>query len=155
VSASSPALRLHSGKGVPEGEARPAEREHPRRGARRTLAATILEIPRYLRLLAGLLGDRRVSPVDKVLVGVALAYVVTPIDLIPDFIPFVGQIDDVFLLVLAVRRLINHAGRRVLLDHWSGDPKAIGLLKLRRVLGAAAFFLPWRTRRRLRRMSRP
>ena len=38
-----------------------------------------------------------------------------PIDLIPDFIPFLGEVDDVFMLVLALQRLIANAGRHVLL----------------------------------------
>ena len=46
-----------------------------------------------------------------------------PIDLIPDFIPFFGEIDDLFILVLALQRLITNAGRAVLLDHWTGDPR--------------------------------
>ena len=43
-----------------------------------------------------------------------------PIDLIPDFIPFLGEVDDVFLLVLALQRLVANAGRPVLQAHWSG-----------------------------------
>ncbi|HEV7703306.1 MAG TPA: hypothetical protein VGO46_03395, partial [Gemmatimonadaceae bacterium] len=50
----------------------------PRTGAKRTLIGTITQIPQYLRLLAGLLTDPRVSVLDKVLLGVATAYVVMP-----------------------------------------------------------------------------
>ncbi len=122
----------------------------PRTGARRTVLHYIRQLPQYVRLLGGLITDRRVSAVDKLLVVGAIGYIVMPIDLIPDFIPFFGEIDDVFLLVLALQRLIENAGRLVVLEHWSGDPRDVADLNLRGALTAAAFFLPKRIRRRLR-----
>jgi len=104
--------------------------------------------------MGGLITDPRVSAVDKVLLGVAVAYVVTPIDLIPDFIPFLGQVDDVFILVLALRRLIANAGMRVIRDHWDGPIEDLHPTVLQEVLLAAAFFLPRRIRRRLRKIAR-
>ena len=71
----------------------------------------IRQLPQYVRLLGGLITDKRVSMVDKLLVAGAVAYIVMPIDLIPDFIPFFGEIDDLFILVLALQRLISNAGR--------------------------------------------
>jgi uncharacterized membrane protein YkvA (DUF1232 family) len=126
----------------------------PRTGARRTVLGTIQQLPNYLRLLYGLLRDPRVSVVDKLLVGGAVAYIIMPIDLIPDFIPFIGEVDDVFLLVTALQRLIANAGRAVLLDHWLGSATELSDLNLQRVLSAAAFFLPRRIRRRLRTIGR-
>ncbi len=122
----------------------------PRRGAKRTVMHYIRQLPQYLRLLGGLLTDRRVATVDKLLVLGAIVYIVTPIDLIPDFIPFFGEIDDVYLLVIALQRLVENAGRVVLLDHWTGNPRDLADLNLRGALMAAAFFLPKRIRRRLR-----
>jgi uncharacterized membrane protein YkvA (DUF1232 family) len=126
----------------------------PRTGAKRTVIYYMRQLPQYLRLLGGLLSDRRVSMVDKLLVAGALAYIVMPIDLIPDFIPFFGEIDDLFVLILALQRLIENAGRVVLLDHWSGSPSDLADLNLRGALSAAAFFLPKRIRRRLRVIGR-
>jgi uncharacterized membrane protein YkvA (DUF1232 family) len=125
----------------------------PRTGAKRTVLGTIQQIPHYLRLLGGLLTDRRVSIVDKLLVAGAIAYIVAPVDLIPDWIPFVGEVDDVFLLVTALQRLITNAGRRVLLDHWAGARSELSDLNLHNVLDAAAFFLPLGMRRQLRRLA--
>ena len=125
-----------------------------RRGAKRTLLYTIKQIPAYLRLLGGLLTDPRVDPLDKLLVGGAIAYVVMPFDLIPDVIPFIGQVDDVFVLVLALRRLISHAGMPVVRDHWHGPIEDLHPSALQEVLLAAAFFLPRRMRRRLRKIAR-
>src|SRR5579885_1456881 len=90
----------------------------PRTGAKRTVMYYIRQLPQYVRLLGGLLRDDRVSTIDKLFVFGAIAYIVMPIDLIPDFIPFFGEIDDVYILVLALQRLISNAGRTVLLDHW-------------------------------------
>ena len=127
----------------------------PRTGARRTLVRAIAAIPRYLRLLGGLIIDRRVAWFDKLLLAAAIAYAVMPIDLIPDFIPVLGQADDVFLILLAVRRLIGNAGRRVALDHWRGRADELSDEHLRVAVSAAAFFLPRAVRRRLeRRMQR-
>jgi uncharacterized membrane protein YkvA (DUF1232 family) len=125
----------------------------PRTGAKRTVLGTIQQIPHYLRLLGGLLTDRRVSIVDKLLVAGAVAYIVAPIDLLPDWIPFLGEVDDVFLLVTALQRLIANAGRRVLLDHWAGHRSELSDLNLHNVLEAAAFFLPLSMRRQLRRLA--
>ena len=126
----------------------------PRTGAKRTLIGTITQIPSYLRLMVGLVTDPRVSALDKVLLGVAIAYVVSPIDLIPDFIPFLGQVDDVLVLVLAVRRLITNAGMRVVRDHWDGAIEDLHPTALQEVIVAAAFFLPRGIRRRLRKIAR-
>ncbi|HVB31052.1 MAG TPA: YkvA family protein [Gemmatimonadaceae bacterium] len=121
-------------------------RAAPRTGARRAVLRYIAQLPQYVRLLWGLLGDRRVSRVDKAFVLGALAYIVSPIDLIPDFIPFLGQVDDVFFLLLALERLLDRAGPEVLLDHWHGDPDDLDGLNVEAAIAAAVFFLPkgWR-----------
>ena len=126
----------------------------PRTGAKRTVLHYIRQLPYFLRLLFGLVRDPRVAMVDKLLVFGAIAYIVTPIDLIPDFIPFIGEVDDVYLLVIALQRLISNAGRLVLLDHWGGEAADLADLNLRGALAAAAFFLPRRIRRRLRVIGR-
>ncbi len=128
--------------------------ERPRTGAKRTVMDTIRQLPNYVRLLFGLLRDRRVATVDKLLVGAAIAYIIAPVDLIPDWIPFLGEVDDVFLLVTALQRLIANAGRTVVTQYWVGDPAELGAMNLRNVLTAAAFFLPRRLRRRLRTIGR-
>jgi uncharacterized membrane protein YkvA (DUF1232 family) len=112
------------------------------------------QLPNYLRLLGGLLMDRRVSTVDKLLVAGAMAYIAMPLDLIPDFIPFIGEVDDVFVLVLALQRLISNAGRQVLMAHWSGSMEDLADINLKEALAAAAFFLPRSIRRRLKVIGR-
>ena len=126
----------------------------PRRGMKRTLMTTITQIPAYLRLLGGLLRDPRVAVMDKLLVAGAILYILSPLDLVPDFVPFLGQVDDVYLLILSLQRLVRNAGRRVVTQHWTGNPAELEDINFRRVLAAAAFFLPRRVRGRLRRFGR-
>lgn len=123
----------------------------PRVGAKRTVLGTMQLLPSYVRLLVGLVSDKRVAIVDKLLVVGAVAYILSPLDLVPDFIPFLGQVDDVYLLMMAVQRLLANAGKKVLADHWTGPMTELSLVNVRNVLSAAAFFLPRAIRRRLRR----
>ncbi|MEP6999656.1 MAG: YkvA family protein [bacterium] len=126
----------------------------PRTGAKRTVIYYMKQLPAYMRLLGGLLMDSRVATVDKLLVAGAMAYIAMPIDLIPDFIPFIGEVDDVFILVMALQRLISNAGRSVVVAHWTGAMEDLADLNLRDVLAAAAFFLPRAIRKRLKVIGR-
>src|SRR3954462_12995194 len=144
ASAARPRSGARTGK-----KARPVAEEPrgvPRTGAKRTVMDYIKQCPMYLRLLGGLLPDRRVATLDKLLVAGAMAYIIMPVDLIPDFIPFLGEVDDVYLLVLALQRLVANAGRGVLISHWTGAPSDLADLNLRGALAAAAFFLSKRIR---------
>lgn len=132
---------------------RRTRRARERAGFRRSLLGTIRQIPNYLRLLGGLITDRRVSRMDKLLVAGALAYIIMPIDLLPDFVPFLGQVDDIYLVMLAIERLIANAGAAVVAAHWHGPVSALSRANLQRVLVAASFFLPRRMKRRLRSMA--
>ena len=90
---------------------------------RRTHAKELaLLIPNLLSLLRGLIHDPRVGRFDKFLLVVAVAWVASPIDLIPEFIPVFGPLDDVVVVALILRRLVRHAGPEVVSDHWRGDP---------------------------------
>jgi uncharacterized membrane protein YkvA (DUF1232 family) len=109
---------------------RPRLRRRPRSGAVgevEVIKGLVRDIPAFLKLLARLARDGRVSAVDKGIVLAALAYAAAPRDLIPDSIPVLGQLDDLFLLGLALDRLLNNAGIDLLLEHWEGD---VGTLEL-------------------------
>jgi uncharacterized membrane protein YkvA (DUF1232 family) len=114
---------------------------------------TIRQFPNYMRLLGGLITDRRVSGVDKLLVAGAMAYIVMPLDLLPDVIPFLGQVDDIYLLMLALERLIANAGASVVSSHWHGPISALSRSNLQGVLVAASFFLPRRMKKRLKKFA--
>jgi len=88
-------------------------------------------LPNLLSLLRGLIRDPRVGRVDKFLLIVAVAWVASPIDLIPEFIPVFGPLDDVVVVALILRRLVRRAGPQVVSDHWRGDPEVMRkILKL-------------------------
>jgi uncharacterized membrane protein YkvA (DUF1232 family) len=111
---------------------------------REAMKQLIRDIPSFVKLLGRLARDGRVSRVDKGIVVATIAYLVMPMDFIPDWIPFLGQIDDIYLLALALDRLLNNAGIDLLLEHWDGN---VGSLET--ALGAldkAASFLPAQVR---------
>src|ERR1044072_6928729 len=69
---------------------------------RESLRALVKDIPHFVKLLARLAGDPRVSATDKAIVAGAVAYFFLPADALPDWIPALGEIEDVFLLALAL-----------------------------------------------------
>jgi uncharacterized membrane protein YkvA (DUF1232 family) len=99
---------------------------------RRTHAKELaMLLPNLLTLLRGLIRDPRVGRFDKLLLVVAVAWVASPIDLIPEFIPVFGPLDDVVVVALILRRLVRRAGPEVVSDHWRGDPEIMQkILKL-------------------------
>ncbi len=93
---------------------------------------TVLELARFLgdtgRLLWRVARDPRVPWPAKAVAGGALAYVVSPLDVIPDVIPGVGKLDDLFLLTRALRYLASAAGYDLLHDLWPGSEDGFALL---------------------------
>jgi uncharacterized membrane protein YkvA (DUF1232 family) len=93
---------------------------------RRTAAREVaLLLPNLAILFKGLLGDRRVPRSSKALLLIGLAWFASPIDLIPEFIPVLGPLDDAVVAALILRRLGRTAGREVVEEHWRGDPATI------------------------------
>ncbi len=121
-------------------------------GSRETVKQLIRDLPSFVKLLYRLARDPRVSRVDKALVLATVAYVLTPIDLIPDVIPFLGQVDDVYLLALVLDRLLNNAGIDLLLEHWDGDEASLEMAIAG--LDKAGSFLPEPVRRLLHQRAR-
>ena len=79
-------------------------------------------LPDLAALLRDLLRDPRVSRGSRVLVGIAIVWVISPIDLLPEFLPVIGPLDDVVVVALVLRHLVKKAGPEVVRDHWRGDP---------------------------------
>ncbi|MBX6363862.1 MAG: DUF1232 domain-containing protein [Gemmatimonadetes bacterium] len=99
-----------------------------RRRARNAAVTVLRQLPRFLRLLVRLVRDPRVSRVDKALVGLAVAYVLMPADLIPDVLGIFGMVDDIYLLGLVLGRLVANAGPDIVAEHWDGPPRALAIL---------------------------
>jgi len=98
-----------------------------RRSAARELATFL---PNLVVLFRGLLGDPRVPRGSKALLWFAIVWVVSPIDLIPEFIPIAGPLDDAIVAALVLRHVVRRSGPEVVGDHWRGDP-----VTLDRILG--------------------
>jgi uncharacterized membrane protein YkvA (DUF1232 family) len=113
--------------------------------ARRRLKNLLLFIPNMLLLCARLLTDSRVPATERALLAGAIVYAIIPFDLIPDMIPFVGQVDDAYLIALTLLRLMERTDPKVVREHWKGGGDVVQLI------GAAALvagkFLPQRIRR--------
>lgn len=104
--------------------------------AGRRLAAKELAtlLPNLVRMCRTLLHDPRVPRGSKVLVGLAVVWFVSPIDLVPEFIPVLGPLDDAVLAALVLRHLVKRAGRDVVAEAWPGDPATLErMLRLARV----------------------
>lgn len=82
---------------------------------------------------------------ERALLAGAIVYAIIPFDLIPDMIPFVGQVDDAYLLALTLLRLLERTDPKVVREHWSGGGDVVELVNATALL--AAKFLPARLRR--------
>jgi uncharacterized membrane protein YkvA (DUF1232 family) len=102
-----------------------------RRTAARELA---ILLPNLVRLFRGLLRDSRVPRGSKILLGIAVVWFISPIDLVPEFIPVLGPLDDAVVAGLVLRYVVRKAGREVVAEHWNGDERTLSLLL--RVAGA-------------------
>ena len=100
-----------------------------RRAMARELATLV---PNLTRLFAGLLRDPRVPFRAKLVLGATVAYLAMPIDLVPDFIPIAGSLDDAIVAAFALRFVIGASSPDVVAEHWHGDPAT-----LRRILWLA------------------
>jgi len=105
----------------------------------------LMFLPNMVKLLGRLLTDSRVPTAEKALFVGAIIYVISPIDLIPDVFPFIGQVDDLYLVVLTLVRLINRTSEGVVREHWSGGGDIVALIDS--VVSIAPSFLPKRVRR--------
>jgi uncharacterized membrane protein YkvA (DUF1232 family) len=87
----------------------------------------LLFLPNMIILCAKLMVDPRVPRTERALFAGALIYAIIPFDFIPDMIPFVGQIDDLFLISLTIMRLIDRTDDRVVREHWRGGGDIVQL----------------------------
>jgi uncharacterized membrane protein YkvA (DUF1232 family) len=115
-----------------------------RNEARSVVKDAIFLIPNFIKLLLRLLRDARVSRTERALLVGAILYVISPFDLIPDFIPFAGQIDDLYLVSLVILRLLVRTPDDILLEHWDGGGNIASVAH--RIAKAARYLLPKRIR---------
>jgi uncharacterized membrane protein YkvA (DUF1232 family) len=88
----------------------------------------LLVIPNLLLLSARLMVDPRVPAKERLLVAGAIVYAFVPLDLIPDMLPFVGQVDDAYLIALTLLRLMSVTDPKVVREHWRGGGDVVELI---------------------------
>ncbi len=97
-------------------------------GRREDARALARFIPDCLVLVGRLARDRRVSRPRRVLLFFVLGYLALPIDLVPDFLPGIGQLDDAVLLGLALRVVVHGAGTGIVREAWPGPEASLTLV---------------------------
>jgi len=100
-----------------------------RRSQARELATLI---PNLLVLFRGLLRDPRVPRSAKLWLGFAVVWIASPIDLVPEFIPIAGPLDDAIVAALVLRHLLRKTDRSVVFEHWRGEPGTLEAIVGRR-----------------------
>lgn len=109
-------------------------------GFRAAAQQALLLIPNFIKLLYRLVTDHRVQIREKALLLGTIAYVLSPLDFLPDTIPFLGQIDDLLLVALVLQRFMNSVNPRVLLEYWDGRDDL--LLTIEKILAFTHYLLP-------------
>ena len=85
-------------------------------------------VPDCVVLARGLLGDREFPARCKVALAALVVYLASPIDLVPDFLPVVGVLDDAILVALTLRWIVRAAGTERVTRHWRGSPRGLELV---------------------------
>jgi uncharacterized membrane protein YkvA (DUF1232 family) len=84
-----------------------------------------LLVPNLVLLFKDLLRDPGVPRGPKVALAIGIVWLVSPIDLLPEFLPVVGPLDDAVVAALVLRYLVRRAGPDVVRRHWRGDPATV------------------------------
>lgn len=101
-----------------------------------TMKDALRLLPDLLRLLRRLLADRTLGAGLRIRLALLLAYLLAPVDLVPDFVPVIGYADDVIIVALVLRAVIKRAGEDALRRHWPGTPDGLQLILRLAGLGA-------------------
>ncbi|MGH2758565.1 MAG: YkvA family protein [Actinomycetota bacterium] len=88
----------------------------------------VFALPDIAKLLWRVVRDNRVSPLVRGGLVATAAYLVLPVDVIPDWVPLLGQLDDVVLLTVGVRTLLRRVPQRIVREHWSGERNVLETL---------------------------
>lgn len=116
-----------------------------RKEAKGRMRNFLMFLPNMVMLLGRMLMDARVPTTEKALFLAAIVYVISPLDLIPDLFPFIGQVDDIYVVALTLLRLINRSDAAVVREHWTGGGDIVSLADS--VAGLAPMLLPKRVAR--------
>jgi uncharacterized membrane protein YkvA (DUF1232 family) len=85
--------------------------------------------PRLAVLVFRLMRDRRVPPRPKAILVLLAAYLASPVDLIPDFLPGIGHVDDLVLAAFALDQILNRIPDQYVHEHWDGDEDVLQIVR--------------------------
>jgi uncharacterized membrane protein YkvA (DUF1232 family) len=105
-------------------------------GKRQQASAVAGFIPDCLLLFKRLLGDSRLSRGSRWLLGAMILYLSMPFDVIPDFIPVAGQLDDAILVAWVLRHVLGSGGPALITEHWPGPQESLDVM-LKMIGGSA------------------
>ena len=94
-----------------------------------TIKQVLLFVPNLVKLMYRLVQDENVTATDKALLLGTIAYVLSPLDFLPDIVPFFGKVDDILLVSLVLKRLMDSVDREVLISYWDGDEDLLELIE--------------------------
>jgi uncharacterized membrane protein YkvA (DUF1232 family) len=97
-------------------------------GRRGRVRDVVRFVPDCIVLVRRLLGDPRVPRRHKLLLGALVGYLALPFDLVPDFIPVAGHVDDALVVVLALRAVLRGSGSELVREHWRGPESSLALV---------------------------
>jgi uncharacterized membrane protein YkvA (DUF1232 family) len=97
-------------------------------GRRESARALAELIPDCVILCGRLLRDPRVPRRNKAMLIALAGYLALPFDLVPDFIPIAGQLDDVLIVALVLRGLLRGGGESLVREHWPGSDRALAVV---------------------------
>ena len=106
------------------------------------MKALLQALPDLARTIVRLAADPILPAATKVVLAAAVLYLLSPIDLIPDFIPGLGALDDILVAAVVVDGLLNWVDRGLVLKYWPGSAES-----LERVARAAQMLAAWVPRR--------
>jgi uncharacterized membrane protein YkvA (DUF1232 family) len=93
------------------------------------LSDFLFALPDFFILFTRLFMDKRIPKSRKMFISAILGYLVLPIDIIPDFIPILGYVDDLVLVVLALDQILLETDEQIIKDNWSGKSNVIELIR--------------------------
>ena len=106
------------------------------------MRALLRALPDIVRMITRLTGDPVLPKAAKIALAAAVLYLVSPVDLIPDFIPGLGALDDLLVAAILVDGILNYVDRGLVLKYWPGSVES-----LERIARAAGMLAAWVPRR--------
>ncbi|MCP3996807.1 MAG: DUF1232 domain-containing protein [bacterium] len=101
----------------------------PVRTRQEILKEAVLLVPNLAKLLYRLLRDKRVPRNRRLSMALVGAYVASPVDVIPDFVPVLGSVDDLLVLAFAIDYLLKASPEEVIEEHWEGSDDGLELVR--------------------------